>query len=172
VCSVTDHIELAAGQPGREQIDQFPCQLGLRGPLGIALASAELLALGLPAANQDRQAHRPLKERQTHHDPDHDPVVAPRGRRLLGIRGRVVMPEARVDLAAQAMQESVIDGNQHRRSGLAEPLHDHHRQPQPEFVHRPASVAEEPVRASVMPDPDSRAPTSISVTHRNRVWEI
>jgi hypothetical protein len=138
VCGVAHHIDLAAGQPGAEQTGHLPCQLGLSRPLRVRLVGLGVLrAAGLPEPEEHRQADGALQERQLDADPDHDPVVAPRDRRLLAVGGRAVMPEAGVDLAPQPMQKSVIDGHQHSCVGRAESLHDQLRDPQSKLVHRP-----------------------------------
>jgi len=99
------------------------------------LPFGDLFAFGLPEPEHDRQAQRPLEEREPHDDPDDDPVVAPRERGPVTVRGRVVMPEAGVDPAAQPVQQRVVDRDQHRRARLAQPLADQHRETQPELIH-------------------------------------
>ena len=158
VGGIPDQIDRPSGKPRGEQIDQFPGQLWLPGPLGVGFALRDLLAARLPEPEQHRQAHRALEEREPHDDPDHNPIVAPSYRRPVAVGGRVVVPEAAVDLPAQTVQKRVVNGDKHRRARLDEPLDDQHRQPQPELVHRPASLAEEPVRAAVMPHPRQPRP--------------
>lgn len=123
------------GDPGSEQIGHFSCQLWLSRPLRVGLAGTRVLgAPGAPEPKQDRQADRPLKARQSHDDPDHDEVVAPRAGVRLAVRGRVVMPVRAMDLATETVQQRVIDRDQHRRPRRAEPLDDQLGDPQPELI--------------------------------------
>jgi hypothetical protein len=58
-----------------------------------------------------------------------------------------------VNLAPQPVQQRVVDRDNDRLAGLRQALGDQLRHSQPELVDRPARVAEEAVRAGVMPDP-------------------
>ncbi len=72
------------------------------------------------------------------------------------------------------MSRTGIDRDQHTHVRGREALNDQarKREREPQLVHRPASVQEEPVGASVMPNPrQTRAPVSIPVSHRTRVCE-
>jgi len=100
---VADYVDRAVLQAVGEQVDHLPCQRGLRAPLRVRSVGGDVPALGLPEAEQDRQADRAVKEHGPHDDPDRHPVVAPRRHRLLAVGGRVVMPEAAVDLAPAAV---------------------------------------------------------------------
>jgi hypothetical protein len=62
------------------------------------------------------------------------------------------MPEAAEHLPPPPFRQRVIDRDNERLIGREQPIHDHLRDPEPELIHAPAGVAEEPVRARVMPD--------------------
>ncbi len=62
------------------------------------------------------------------------------------------MPEAPEHLTAAALGQRVVDRHDQRLSCGHQARDEQLREPQPELISRPARVAEEPVRAGVMPD--------------------
>ncbi len=87
-------------------------------------------------------------------------------------RGRVVMPEAAVDPAAQTMQQRVVNGDHDRRVRVAQAPGDDYREAQPELIDRPARIAQEAVRPGVMPHAREPGTDEHPVTVENPVCEI
>jgi hypothetical protein len=89
------------------------------------------------------------------------------------------MPEAAEHPPSPALRQRVVDRDHERLIGPEQTRDDHLSHHQAQLIHAPASVAEEPVRASVMPD--LRQPRaeqhpalcalSAGLAWRVRVWE-
>jgi hypothetical protein len=107
---------------------------------------------GSPQPGQHRQAHRAGQKRQLHHDAGHDPAVAePDGFRAL--RGAVVMPRHPKYLLARPLEQRVVDRDRERGARGKQSGHDQIDQGQSQRITRPTGVAEQSVRAAVMPHP-------------------
>ena len=146
-------MDRPVGEPCGEHQRELARELGFGRPLGIALALRDVLAFRAPEPQEDRHAHGPLQERRLDIDAGGDPVVAPRDSAAGAVGGRVVMPEAPEHLTAAALGQRVVDRHDQRLPRGHQARDEQLREPQPELIRRPAGVAEEPVRAGVMPDP-------------------
>ena len=157
VGGVADHVDRAAGEPGGEQIDHFPGQLWLPGPLGVGLALRDVLAARLPEPEQDRQAHRRVRgtgaARRSRPRPSCCPTRPPAGRCWRSRRGarssRGPCGPAGAAACRRRRRAPPLPGSQNR-STISTASRS------PSSSHRPARVAEEPVGAAR----DATPPTS------------
>ena len=151
VRGVADAVDLARREALGEQAQQLACQPGFRGPLGVGLVFGHLLAPRAPEPEEHQQADGPLRNGSL--------TLIPAVTQLLPQATAPVRWRLRRD-ARSSRTPSVLDAwPTCRRSGQqavdrarADATRSP-RPPKPQLIGRPASVTEEPVRTSVMPDP-------------------
>src|SRR5450755_726066 len=132
VGGVADEVNCSGGEGFCDLVEEVAAEVGF--------AAATFDAQG----EQDGQCDRASAERQGDHDRQDDPAVAVAD--LLGAGGGAVVPPGRgEDFRSAPPGQGFVDGEQDRRVGREQQVHDQGGQDQADLPDVPAGAREEPV---------------------------